>query len=100
TKVLAEGDQLRIREFLIVEDDDQPLPPYVLNCLDLLWRDGLRHIEPGNFCAQRRVEVFNRKRHDYFSVQRTRLRILKLSTCRQNRGQPEFADLVHGASRG
>src|SRR5262249_19792164 len=88
TKVLAEGDQLRIGEFLIVEDNDQPLPPYVLNSLDLFWRDGLRQIEPGNFCAQRRVEVFDRKRHDYSSLETTSLRILKLSTCRQNRASP------------
>src|SRR5262249_48837944 len=73
TKILAEGDQLRIGEFLIVEDDDQPLAPYVLNSLDLFWRDGLRQIEPGNFCAQRRVEVFDRKRHDYSSVETTSL---------------------------
>ena len=51
TKILAEGDQLRIQQFLVVEDDDQPLAPYVLNCPDLVWRDGLRQIEPGNFCA-------------------------------------------------
>jgi hypothetical protein len=67
-KILAEGDQLRIRKCLVVEDDDQSLAPYVLNCLDLVSRDRLRKIEPGNFCAQRRVEIFDRKRHHYSSV--------------------------------
>src|SRR5262249_56218106 len=83
TKIVAEGDQLRIRDFLVGEDDAQPPPPYVLNCPDLVWRDGLRKIEPGNFCAQRRVQVFDRKRHNYSSVQTRNLRILKLPTCRQ-----------------
>jgi len=40
TEILAEGDQLRIGEFLIVEDDDLPLAPYVLNSLDLFWPVG------------------------------------------------------------
>src|SRR5262249_58113291 len=87
TKILAEGDKLRIGEFLIVEDDDQPLAPYVLNCADLVWRDGLRQIEPGNFCAQRRVEVLDRKRHDYSSVKTTNLRI-QLPTCLQTGASP------------
>src|SRR5262245_25894301 len=83
TKILAEGDQLRIGELLIVEDDDQPLAPYVVNCLDLLWRDRPRQIEPGNFCAKRRVEIFDRKRHGYSSVTRRNLRVPTLPTYRQ-----------------
>src|SRR5262249_16356053 len=48
------------------------------------------------FCAQRRVEIFDRKRHDYSSVQTTSLRILKLPT---SWGKPEFVELVHSARR-
>src|SRR5262249_13116716 len=98
TKILAEGDQLRIGEFLFVEDDGQPLAPYVLNSLDLFWRDGLRQIQPGNFCAQRRVEVFDRKRHDYSSVETTSLRILNLSHLPPKPSKPEFVDLFRSAS--
>jgi hypothetical protein len=82
-----------------VEDDDQALAPYVLNSLDLFWRDGLRQIEPGNFCAQRRVEVFDRKRHDYSSVETTSLRILKLSHLSPKPIKPEVVDLLRSASR-
>src|SRR5215472_5162997 len=69
TKVLAEIDQLRIRKRLVVEDNDQPLAPNVLNGLDIACGYGLRQVEPGDLCAQRGSEVFDRERHHYSSVQ-------------------------------
>jgi hypothetical protein len=49
-----------------MEDDDEPLTPYVLDRFDVAERNGLRKIDAGDFGAQRGVQVPD-LRHDYSS---------------------------------
>ena len=57
SEVPTEGDELWVREFLAMENDDEPLTPYVFDRFDVAERDGLRKIDAGDFGAQRGVQV-------------------------------------------
>src|SRR6476646_8346478 len=57
SKVPTEGDELWVRELLAMENDDEPLTPYVFDRFDVAERDGLRKIDAGDFGAQRGVQV-------------------------------------------
>src|SRR5262245_21908230 len=57
SEIPAEGDELEVRELLAVENDDKPLAPY--DRLDVAWRHGPRKIDPGDFSAQRDVQILD-----------------------------------------
>jgi hypothetical protein len=53
SEVPTEGDELWVRELLAMEDDDEPLTPYVFDRFDVAERNRLRKIDAGDRPAGR-----------------------------------------------
>src|SRR5262249_39297849 len=63
SEVLAEGDELRIRETLPVKDDDKPLLPGGFDHVDSGLGQWLRDVDPLYFRSQWSAQIPDRYRH-------------------------------------
>jgi len=62
-QVLAEGNELWIRQILPMEDDDKPLAPRGFDRIDIRLRQRFRHVDTVDFSTQWGVQVLDRYSH-------------------------------------